>query len=183
MADIVEEIRAATAAANAIWTGTRYVVVSTGNYWPTDNISSITFGQETIEYINTSELSTLSHMVPVAYKPGTITFEGATIRDTGLYERFYTQQTHLKGELPYKPENLIIFTYEYQSVGTQVQGTFTPTIPSPVPISIVVAAGCNPVSYRPANANANGTTIPVEQLVVQPHDLYRVTNSFGALRV
>lgn len=172
MANILQEIESATASANNLWSGTNYLVISTSDLGllASASISQVVYGKSNIDYINTSDLSSRSHMVPVKYRPGTITFRGATFRDTTLYERFFIQQQYLKGGGALKPENIIIYTY---GVGGVQQA---------VPISIIVAVGCNPISYIPANADANGTDIPLEELIIQPHDLFRVASDGSTIK-
>ena len=162
MATVLQDIEAAVQEANAAWTGTHYVVVSTKDYGvlASAGISQIVFSGWSIEYANTSALSSRVHRIPIKYIPGTVTFRGAVERNTALYDRFWVQQRYLKGQDIPVPENIVIVTYPLG------QG---------VPISIIVAVGCQAVSYKHADADANGTSMPLEELVIQPHDIFRVT--------
>jgi hypothetical protein len=166
MTTLLDEIEAATSFANSVWAGSNYLIISLGDLGllASAGISQVTFAGWNIEYLNTSGLSTRTHRIPIRYNAGTISLRGAVERNTSLYERFWTQQQYLKGNGALKPETIIIYTY---GVGGVQQA---------LPVSIVVAVGCVPVSYKHADADANGTTsLPLEELVLQPHDIYRVT--------
>lgn len=157
---------------NSMWMGYKYIVVATGI---SDDslalnslgITEVEFPQVSLQYKELPTLSTQQEFIPTKKIVGDLILRAPVVRNSAFFKLWKNQAATLTGS-DNKAINLLVAEYGNQAV--------TDTL---LPITIWVAAGCQPKTFKTASANANFTgSIPLEQITFRVTDFYRPTFSF-----
>jgi hypothetical protein len=192
---LIENISEATQKLQQVWTGADYMIASTDylDTISTAEISTVSFSASTIEYLECGSLSTRKRQFPVREIPGLVTLKGMVISATNIYDLYQNQVKFVDGLVNNEVQSLsevfsstLVLTCWSNirndalsaSIGDRsivggVAALATGQLPQPV--AIIVMEQCQPISWKFGEANANATSMSIEEVVLKPYKLHRIS--------